>query len=314
MEAKITWELQISFAGQEQQKVKAELTDWLNSRGVDSFVEGVIEDLDIDHEEPDLVRDFYGELGGLECPLSIYSYDQEYLVDLEAHVRLRFGDLVVCAQKSMETSVWMEGWKESFKPIKTNYFYIYPPWEIPDQDQKEIPVLIDPGMAFGTGQHATTQICLQAIEKCFLERQISVNKLSFMDVGAGSGILSVAAAKAGFRLVDACDIDPNSIIACKQNADANQVSFSIRKGSLSPQPETEPYDCVVANILYIVLSQMTQELGAHVKPGGTLILSGILDEQKSQMLEKITAEGFELEFETSVSDWVCLCLKKNSGF
>lgn len=311
MEAKFTWELQISFAGNEQQKVKAELMDWLNSRGVDSFVEGVIEDLDIDHEEPDLVRDFYGELGGLECPLSVYSYDQEYLVDLEAHVRQRFENLVICNQKSMETSVWMEGWKESFRPIKTKYFYIYPPWETLPKNHKELPVLIDPGMAFGTGQHATTQICLQAMERCFLERKIATTNLTFMDVGAGSGILSVAAAKAGFRSVDACDIDPNSIIACKQNADANQVSFSIRKGSLSLKPEGEPYDCVVANILYIVLSQMTKELAAHVKPGGSLILSGILDEQKEQMLEKMQAEGFTLEFETSVSDWVCLCLKKN---
>ena len=314
MSSEQTWELLIGFTenenGADRRKTKSELTTWLHAGGVDSFVEGVVEGLDIDHEGPDLVRDFYSELGGLSSPLSVYSYDQEYLTNLKDQLQVRFGKEISCCLCSMETENWMQGWKKSFRPIRTRMFYIYPPWEAAEGAGGRIPVEIDPGMAFGTGQHATTRVCLEAMGDHFSDRE-SLGRQSFLDVGAGSGILSLAALKAGVGHVDACDIDPNALLACRQNAKANGLQLNIRKGSLPFNPgKGAAYDFVVANILYVVLESMVPELAGHLAADGLLILSGLLKEQREPMLERAGQYGLQLKDETSLDDWLCLILSQ----
>ncbi|MCB9228803.1 MAG: 50S ribosomal protein L11 methyltransferase [Deltaproteobacteria bacterium] len=312
MAAEQTWELLIQLRGEDKEGTKTALISWLHAHGVDSFVEGAVDDLDIDHEEPDLSRDFYGESGGDSSPLSVYSYDQTYLTEIMTQLEASFREAIDCQILSMETAMWQENWKQGFRPIPTRRFYVYPPWESPEAAGERIPVLIDPGMAFGTGQHASTRLCLEMIENQFpppdLLRQ---EHKRFLDVGAGSGILTIAALKSGFLSADACDIDPNAVIACRQNAEANHVSFDIRQGCLSTEAPPQPYDCVVANILFVVLSGLSSELAIHVKEGGILILSGLLSHQRADMLALMEAEKFSLVAENTSDDWLCLCLRKN---
>ncbi|NRA46262.1 MAG: 50S ribosomal protein L11 methyltransferase [Oligoflexales bacterium] len=317
MAPKHTYELQIAFIADSEAKahLKEQVKSWLYANGEESFVEGALEDLDIDHEFVDTERNFYQELGGELSPISIYSYDIEHLQTLHAKLMQSFPQGISCKQKSMETSVWLEGWKESFKPIRTDSFYLYPPWEKgPEPASSLIPLIIDPGMAFGTGQHATTQVCLKALEN-FTEFVKASTSLRFLDVGTGSGVLSIAAKKMGFSTVHACDIDPNSIVASKANAKANQVDFSVWKGSVpsssfKTEEQTGSYDLVVANILFVVLEKIIGDLAAELAPQGKLILSGILVEQKAKMLEKAAEHGLSCSKEWEQSDWSCLYLEK----
>ena len=317
MAPKHTYELHISFptSPSSSTPLKEQVKAWLYAQGEESFVEGSLEDLDIDHEFVDSERNFYQELGGEHSPISIYSYDIEHLQSLHAKLIQKFPAGVHCLQKSMETSVWLEGWKESFKPIRTERFYLYPPWEqAPEPGSSLIPLIIDPGMAFGTGQHATTQVCLKALEN-FTSFASSKPALRFLDVGTGSGVLAIAAKKMGFDTVHACDIDPNSVVASKANAKANKTEFSVWKGSVpSSQFKTEEptgsYDLVVANILFVVLEKIIGDLASELGPQGKLILSGLLVEQKDKMLEKALQHGLTCVQEWEQSDWSCLYLEK----
>ena len=317
MAPKHTFELHISFTTNpdESSKLKEQVKAWLYAQGEESFVEGSLEDLDIDHEFVDSERNFYQELGGDLSPISIYSYDIEHLQSLHARLLQSFPEGINSQEKNMETSVWLEGWKQSFKPISTEAFYLYPPWEkAPEPGSSLISLIIDPGMAFGTGQHATTQVCLKALET-FKDYASTNGKLRFLDVGTGSGVLAIAAKKIGFSTVHACDIDPNSVLASKANAKANDVSFSVWKGSIpssnfKANESTGSYDLVVANILFVVLTKIIGDLATELAPNGKLILSGILVEQKGQMLEQARDHGLICVQEWEQSDWSCLYLEK----
>lgn len=316
MAPKYTYELFISFPPNLQKSyIKEKVKAWLYAQGEESFVEGSLDDLDIDHEFADSERNFYQELGGELSPVSVYSYDTEHLQGLQARLLQDFPEGITCEQKSMETDVWLEGWKESFKPIRTKCFYLYPPWEQGlEPDSQLIPLIIDPGMAFGTGQHATTQLCLKALED-FIAKENHDKNLRFLDVGTGSGVLAIAAKKIGFSTGHACDIDPNSVIASSANAKANQVTFSVWKGSVPSNTfdtnvVTGSYDLVFANILYVVLEKIIGDLSAELAPKGKLILSGILLEQKDKMLAKAAEHGLAFIRDWTLSDWSCLLLEK----
>ena len=316
MPPKFTFELNILFHTEKRHlsETKEKVKAWLFAHGEESFVEGDIDDLDIDHEFVDPTRDFYNENGGSSTPIKLYSYDVEYLQDISARLLEAFSGHIDCRHSKMETIVWLEGWKASFKPIKTEKFYLYPPWEKKINDSKLIPMIIDPGMAFGTGQHATTQICLQALETLRIDNNAK-DHLRCLDVGTGSGVLSIAANKLGFNTVHACDIDANAMVASKQNARANDVEIRVWKGSLPSTnhlalKDSGPYDLVLANILFVVLDKIMNELTLEMKDHGKLILSGILSEQKQQMLQRARECGLKLLDEWEQSAWVGLLLEK----
>jgi ribosomal protein L11 methyltransferase len=164
---KITFELRLSFDPKDKRArhTKTRVMEWLSAHGIDEFVEGVMDGLDIDNEYTGpSTRDFYEELGGDLLPVSVYKYSKELLEDLKTQLSNDFPEGVDIAIHSMETSEWLEGWKESFKPIETSRFYIYPPWDDKNIPRGKIPLVVEPGMAFGTGQHATTQIVLRRLE------------------------------------------------------------------------------------------------------------------------------------------------------
>ncbi len=314
----ITFELRLSFDPNERlaRQTKARVMEWLSAHGIDEFVEGVMDGLDIDNEYTGpSTRDFYEELGGDLLPVSVYKYSKELLEDLKTQIVRDFPEGLGVEIHSMETSEWLEGWKESFKPIETARFYIYPPWDDKNIPKGKIPLVVEPGMAFGTGQHATTQIVLHRLE-ALAAAGAPLKSWRLMDVGTGTGILALAAMKMGFKSVAGSDIDPDAVSSAENNAKLNHLSLPLWQGSsptrgVSGRPEFQPpFEVVIANILFVVLQKIIPELAEITRKDGLLILSGVLTEDAGQMTKLAQAEGMRLLDKSDLEGWACLTFTK----
>ncbi|MCP4140643.1 MAG: 50S ribosomal protein L11 methyltransferase, partial [Chloroflexi bacterium] len=207
---------------------------------------------------------------------------------------------------------WMEAWKEHYRPISVGKKLIIIPAWMESPDKSRIPIKIDPGMAFGTGTHPTTQLVLDLMEDMIIERAPS----TLIDVGCGSGILSIAALKLGVERALGVDIEAPSVESSRENADVNEIGdeFIIGQGSvdeiLAGNFEFKSAPLVVANMLAPILIRLTEAgLGKLVSPDGVLILSGILDEQEERV--RATAESHHLEIleRRQMGDWIAFVLK-----
>lgn len=284
---------------------KDDFKNWLIGIGEESFVEGALDDLFEDPSYEVTADEQYSDLGGGLQPLFVYKYDLSHLEKLKSDIDAEFSQEVDTEITSLSTESWMEGWKEGFKPIRSAKFYLYPPWIQDEIPAGLIPIVIEPGMAFGTGQHATTVLCLEAIES-FYDKATSLER--FLDVGTGTGILAIAAKKLGFQFALGTDIDPDAVIASKENILQNGCEMELVQGSI---PEGEkPFDMVVANIIFFVLKQIIADLAAQVQPGGLLILSGLLAEEAREMEEYSSRAGLTLEHEATRDDWAAQVYRK----
>ena len=197
-----------------------------------------------------------------------------------------------------------EDWKLSYrKHFKTEVIsprlVVRPPWEAVTPAPGQKVLTLDPGIAFGTGQHPTTRACLDAIDALAVEG----TDRSFLDVGCGSGILSIAAALEGFRDVHGFDNDPDAVRNANENAEANGLGALFSDGDLSVPGTAVPADVVAANVLAPVLVRFAREVGALVNPGGRLILSGILDEQYDEVRAAYVALGFTELSNRLIGEW-----------
>jgi ribosomal protein L11 methyltransferase len=217
------------------------------------------------------------------------------------------------AYKQIADQNWMEAWKQYYKPILIGErLLILPAWmESPNPER--IAIKIDPGMAFGTGTHPTTQLCLELMEKVFVERQRS----NVIDVGCGSGILSIAALKLGATKVLGVDIDEESVKNSRENADTNGVGdeLMLGVGSVSEILEGkfafQSAPLVVANILAPVIIRLFDAgLADLIEEHGSIILSGILFEQEQSVIEAGQAKGLQLNERRQIGDWVALTKSK----
>jgi len=191
---------------------------------------------------------------------------------------------------------WVQLTQAQFEPIRVSArLWIVPSWhEAPDPDA--LVLVLDPGMAFGTGSHPTTRLCLE-----WLERVVTPG-VSLLDYGCGSGILAIAAAKLGATEVIGVDIDSQAVTAARQNAERNAVSARFDD---SAQPITGQFDIVVANILANPLKALAPAIAGHVRAGGRLALSGILAEQAEELIA-IYAPYIPLGVADTREGWVCL--------
>ena len=197
-----------------------------------------------------------------------------------------------------------EDWKLSYrKHFKTEVIsprlVVRPPWEAVTPAPGQKVLTLDPGIAFGTGQHPTTRACLDAIDALAAENA----DRTFLDVGCGSGILSIAAALEGFRDVRGFDNDPDAVRNANENAEANGLGALFSDGDLSVPGTAAPADVVAANVLAPVLVRFAREVGALVNPGGRLILSGILDEQYEEVRAAYAALGFAEVSNRLIGEW-----------
>ncbi len=306
MHPTLTYELRVTFP-KGHAAVKQRLIDWLLLTGVESFVEGAL-DVDYNHEYGEPERDFYKEFGGDDAPLSIYRYSKESLEDLRVRLELAFKDHEKTVElHMMQTQVWMEGWKESFKPFSTDAFYVRPPWDKDPAPAGKVVITIEPGMAFGTGQHATTRLCLEQLGALYRQQKARVAGMRVLDVGTGTAILAIGARLLGYGVCAGTDIDDDAILAAVENCRMNQADVFLKKGSV---PEGAPYDLVFANILAVVLLRIMDQLVTVVAPGGHLILSGILVEEEHELAAKAAEFGLAGVTTGRQDGWSCLVLKR----
>ena len=202
-----------------------------------------------------------------------------------------------CVQSKLKNSDWVDTYQKSIEPLRIENFYIHPTWNEPDPDL--INIAIDPALAFGTGHHPTTASAIRAIAKYVKSGD------EFLDVGCGSGILSIAAMKLG-ATVDACDTDPISVENSIVNAELNDLAFAkIWEGSSSLVDKQ--YDMVVANIVADVLTFIAKDLKKALKKDAILVLSGILDKYEKKVLNFY--KDCEVIEKIAQDEWVTLILK-----
>ena len=203
---------------------------------------------------------------------------------------------------------WATAWKKYYNPVKiSEKFTIVPTWEIYEPvSSDELIIELDPGMAFGTGTHPTTVMCIQALERTVLPGD------RVIDVGTGSGVLTIAAAMLGAEDVRAYDLDEVAVTSAKLNIKLNKVSkmVSISQNNLLDGVEEDSADVVVANILAEVILRFTDDVAGVVKPGGVFIASGIIQQKKDQVKDAIVAAGFEISETMLMEDWVAIIAKR----
>ena len=208
---------------------------------------------------------------------------------------------------------WMEAWKQHYRPLTVGEKLIIVPAWMDSPDETRIPIKIDPGMAFGTGTHPTTQLALALMEEVIDE----LNPKTLIDVGCGSGILSIGALKMGVEKALGVDVDMASVDSSRENADVNGIGeeFIIGQGSvdeiLAGNFEFKSAPLVVANILAPILIRLTEAgMGTLVAPEGRLILSGILEEREADIRATVASHQLEILERRQMGDWVAFTLKR----
>ena len=207
-----------------------------------------------------------------------------------------------------EARDWNAAWREFFTPIRAGRFEVLPPWLAEQVTPKAggTSIVIEPKMAFGTGHHATTALCLAAIS-ALAEDGSATPDMRFLDLGTGSGILGIALCSLGLTGLG-LDIDPQAVECARENAQANGCAdtLELRDGSLDVLAPEARFEVVAANILSGPLVSMAPQLATHVAPGGTLLLSGILAEQADAVIAAYAEQGMRGPETTTQSEWVCL--------
>ncbi len=220
----------------------------------------------------------------------------------------------IITRSQTEDKDWINNWKEYFHSFSVDDFFVVPSWEeIPEGSEDKILLHIDPGTAFGTGMHETTQLCLRQLKKYVKEG------CEILDVGTGSGILSIAALKLGAGHAVGTDLDPCTVSAVAENKESNDIaddSFSLILGNIIDDAEVqesvglEKYDIITANILAGVLIPLAPQAKKHLKDGGVFITSGILDVKENEVREAFEKEGFKIIEITRQGEWVSITAGK----
>lgn len=265
---------------------------------------------ELDTEDKTASISFYLEEG--ENPKETIAKIQENLGLLSELTDVGSGLIEVSETEDLD---WINNWKVFFKPFRIDdTIVIKPTWEKLDQvSETDLVIEIDPGTAFGTGSHETTKLCILGLKK-FIS---SGTKL--LDVGCGSGILSIIGAKLGANEVLGIDIDSNAVITAYENAEVNQIStdvLTVINGDIITDKKVQNevgmgcYDIVVANILADVIIPLSAEIGQHLKPGGIFISSGIINTKKELVKEAILKNGFKIIEVNEMGEWVSIVAQK----
>ena len=214
-----------------------------------------------------------------------------------------------------EDKDWINNWKQYFKQFYVDDILIIPSWEeVKEEDKDRMIIHIDPGTAFGTGMHETTQLCIRQLKKYV------TSETELLDVGTGSGILSIVALKLGAKHAVGTDLDPCAVPAVEENKEANEIpveAFDMMIGNIIDDKEVqdkvgyEKYDIVVANILADVLVPLTPVILNQMKKGGIYITSGIIDDKEETVVNAVKAAGLEVLELTHQGEWVSVTARKN---
>lgn len=211
-------------------------------------------------------------------------------------------------KREVKQENWENEWKKYFNVQKvSNSIVIKPSWEEYTAKEGEKIIDIDPGMAFGTGTHETTRMCINAIEKYMNKGD------SLIDIGCGSGILSIAAAHLGAEKVIAVDLDKLAVKVSKENVDLNGFSntIDVRYGDLTDVID-EKADVIVANIIADIIAKLSENIADFMKDGGYFISSGIINDKKDFVISKLKENNFDIIEENNDGEWNCIVSKVKS--
>jgi len=201
---------------------------------------------------------------------------------------------------------WSEGWRKFFRPLRaTPRLLILPAWEPPRPEKDGEVILMDPGPAFGTGRHATTRMCLLAMERASLS-----GPWSLLDVGTGSGILAIYGAKLGAGRIVAVDLDPEAILWAERNIELNGLTGRIRPSLSAPDVLEGQFTMVVANLTLAAILPLLPSFSRLVDTDGWLILSGLLEEQVEDVKEGLKEHGFPAGRVMHRQEWACLVTRR----
>ena len=308
-------------------KTRSEVEDIVISTLADVGIEGV----EIQDKQPltesdkqqmfvDIMPDIPDDDGiaYLNFYLDVDEDKEKVLADVRAALAemQEFLDLGECTITESETEDkdWINNWKQYFKQFYVDDILIIPSWEeVKPEDRDKMIIHIDPGTAFGTGMHETTQLCIRQLKKYVTK------DTELLDVGTGSGILSIIALKLGARHAVGTDLDPCAVPAVQDNKEANQIvddTFDMMIGNIIDDKEVqdkvgyEKYDIVTANILADVLVPLTPVIVHQMKPGAVYITSGILDVKEEVVKEAVVAAGLEVVEVTHQGEWVSVTARK----
>ncbi len=249
--------------------------------------------------------------GERKLPDQIVDEIKKELEELRSFMDIGKGSITVDETKDID---WINNWKQYFHQFTIDDVLVIPSWEeIQPQDKDKMILHIDPGMAFGTGMHDTTQLCIRALRKYITPETV------LLDVGCGSGILAILALMFGAKYALGTDLDPCAIEAVKENKEANHIpedAFRLIIGNIITEKEIqdqagyERYDIVTANILADVLVPLTPVIFHQLKKGGIYITSGIIDDKEQVVADAVRAAGLEILEISYQGEWVSITARK----
>lgn len=258
----------------------------------------------------DLVDDSILNADKNTVKVSLFVPEEKNLGEYRAYITERLSALGVDATiecEGMNEEDWSESWKQYYKPIPLGRVTIVPAWEEYTPKDGEVVIKMDPGMAFGTGTHETTRLVMR-----IMQDEIRGGE-RVLDVGTGSGILSICASKLGALSCNAYDIDPVAVKVARENAERDGctnitvgVSDLLRGVDLSGGK----YDFCVANIVADIIIRMMPDIGAYLKDGAPLILSGIISERADEVRASVKENGFTVVREERENDWLALMVRR----
>ena len=309
-------------------KTTTEAEDIVSSMLADLGIEGVEIEDKIPLTESDKEQMFVDILPEIEpddgvAYLSFYLEEEADTEAVLANVKKELEEMSAyvnvgeCTIEESETEDvdWVNNWKKYFHQFYVDDILIIPSWEdVKPSDEDKMVIHIDPGTAFGTGMHETTQLCIRQIRKYVTE------KTKILDVGCGSGILGMLALKFGAKHSTGTDLDPCAIDATHENMDVNGISrdqYRVMIGNIIDDKEVQDqvgydrYDIVAANILADVLVPLTPVILNHLKTGGIYITSGIIEEKEETVVEAVKAAGLEVLEVNHQGEWVSVTARKN---
>ena len=306
------------------------LSNALIMNGIEGFVINDPEEIREFERNKNASWDYIGEevyeLVGKDAYITVYIPDDESgAAQLEAVSSAvqqlksadecgEYGELRI-SSGSIKEEDWANNWKQYFHQFYVDDVLIIPSWEeVKPEDEDKMIIHIDPGTAFGTGMHETTQLCIRQIRKYVTENT------KILDVGCGSGILGMLALKFGAKYSVGTDLDPCAIDATHENMEVNGISkdrYEVMIGNIIDDKEVqdkvgyECYDIVAANILADVLVALTPVVVNQIKKGGIYITSGIIDDKEETVVEAVKKAGLEVLDITYQGEWVCVTARKN---
>ena len=258
----------------------------------------------------ELVDDSILHADKTKAKISIFVPEEKNLSEYIAFIDAKLASLSIAFEKEiegMEEENWADSWKKYFKPIKLGRVTIVPAWESYDAEDGEVIIKIDPGMAFGTGTHETTRLVMKIMQDAVKGGE------RVLDVGCGSGILAITAAKLGARSCNAYDIDPVAVKVARENAEiAGCDNITVGTSDLLAGVEriSGGYDLCVANIVADIIIRMLPDVHTYLNPSAPIILSGIVAERENDIKNAAAGHGYGVVRVERENDWVAMMIKR----